>query len=169
MVTLTLTFRLIQARDQTRLPCEFGANPFSGSQDISYTNKTLQTDGAKNRTWRSSLHALKHNYDLECRLQSDSSWLFLSSCSFWDEMLLERMHSYCLRLALIIHHPSDYNRVFLFNVYFVMKQIYNFLRFCELLVITCTQLKTIHLTTGFDDVRYNVYIWHYIFQLIFGS
>lgn len=30
-------------------------------------------------------------------------------------------------------------------------QIYNFLRFCELLVITCTQLKTIHLTTGFDD------------------
>jgi len=50
-----------------------------------------------------------------------------------------------------------------------MKQIYNFLRFCELLVITCTQLKTIHLTTGFDDVRYNVYICHYIFQLIFGS
>jgi len=32
--------------DQTRLSCEFGANPFSGSRDISYTNKK-QTDGAK--------------------------------------------------------------------------------------------------------------------------
>ena len=28
---LTLTFKLIHARDQTRLPCEFGANPFSSS------------------------------------------------------------------------------------------------------------------------------------------
>jgi len=40
---LTLTFKLIRARDQTRLPCEFGANPFSGSRDISYTNKKSQT------------------------------------------------------------------------------------------------------------------------------
>jgi len=31
-------------------------------------------------------------------------------------------------------------------------QLYNFLRFCELLVRTCKQLKTIYLTTGFDDV-----------------
>jgi len=37
--SLTLTFKLVQVRDQTRLPCEFGANPFSGSQYISYTNK----------------------------------------------------------------------------------------------------------------------------------
>jgi len=37
---------------------------------------------------------------------------------------------------------------------FQLEQIYNFLRFCELLVITCTQLKTIHLTTGSDDVRF---------------
>ena len=36
---LTLTFKLVWARDQTRFPCEFGANPFSGSRDISYTNK----------------------------------------------------------------------------------------------------------------------------------
>ena len=36
---LTLTFKLVRARDQTRLPCEFGTNPFSSSQDISYTNK----------------------------------------------------------------------------------------------------------------------------------
>jgi len=27
-----LTFKLISARDQTHLPCEFGANPFSGSE-----------------------------------------------------------------------------------------------------------------------------------------
>jgi len=28
-----------RARDQLRLPCEFGANPFSGFRDISYANK----------------------------------------------------------------------------------------------------------------------------------
>ena len=36
---LTLTFKLVRARDQTRLPCEFGANPLSGSRDIWFTNK----------------------------------------------------------------------------------------------------------------------------------
>jgi len=36
---LTLIFKLIQARDQTRLPCEFGTNPVSSSRDISYTSK----------------------------------------------------------------------------------------------------------------------------------
>jgi len=37
--SMTLTFKLVWVRDQRRLPCEFGANPFSGSRDISYTNK----------------------------------------------------------------------------------------------------------------------------------
>ena len=36
---LISTFKLVRAKDQTRLPCEFGANPFSGSRNISYTNK----------------------------------------------------------------------------------------------------------------------------------
>jgi len=41
---LTLTFKLVQARDQTHFPCEFGANSFSRSADISYkTNKKSQT------------------------------------------------------------------------------------------------------------------------------
>jgi len=39
LVTLTLTFKLIQARDQTSLPCEFGTNSFSSARHISYTNK----------------------------------------------------------------------------------------------------------------------------------
>jgi len=34
---LTLTFKVVQAREQTRLPCEYGTSPFSGSGDISYT------------------------------------------------------------------------------------------------------------------------------------
>jgi len=55
---LTLTFKLVWARGQTRLRCEFGANPFSDSRYISYTNKNTQTDGAKNRTFRSSLRAV---------------------------------------------------------------------------------------------------------------
>jgi len=54
----SLTFKLARVRDQTRIPCEFGANPFSGSGNISYTNKKQQTDGAKNRTLRSSLHVV---------------------------------------------------------------------------------------------------------------
>jgi len=32
LLKLTLTFKLVRVRDQTRLPCEFGANLFSGSQ-----------------------------------------------------------------------------------------------------------------------------------------
>jgi len=54
-----LTFKLVRARDQTRLPCEFVANPFGGSRDISYTNKKSQS--AKNRTLRSSLRAFVNN------------------------------------------------------------------------------------------------------------
>jgi len=34
-----LTFKLVPARDQTRLAGKFGANLLSGSRDISYTNK----------------------------------------------------------------------------------------------------------------------------------
>jgi len=41
-----VTFKLVRARDRARLPREFGANPFSGSRDISYTNKKV-TDSAK--------------------------------------------------------------------------------------------------------------------------
>jgi len=33
---LTLTFKLVRARNQTRVPSEFGANPFSGSRNIAY-------------------------------------------------------------------------------------------------------------------------------------
>jgi len=36
---LTLTFKLVWERDQTRLPCEFSANPFSGPRNISQTKK----------------------------------------------------------------------------------------------------------------------------------
>jgi len=40
---VTLTFKLVRASNQTRLPCEFGANLFSGSRDISYTDKNRLT------------------------------------------------------------------------------------------------------------------------------
>jgi len=45
-------------RGTKHLPWDFGTNPFSGSWDISYTNKKPQTDGAKNRTCRSSLRVV---------------------------------------------------------------------------------------------------------------
>jgi len=59
---VTLTFDLdIQTRSSmgpNTLLCEFGTNPFSGYQDISYTNKKV-TDSAKNRTLCSSLCVVK--------------------------------------------------------------------------------------------------------------
>ena len=54
---VTLTFDLDQARDQTRLPCEFGANPFSGSRDISYTNKNHRLTAPK--TEPSAVHCVR--------------------------------------------------------------------------------------------------------------
>ena len=53
---LTLTFNLVRERDQTCLPCEFGANPFGSSRDISDSKKV--TDSTNNRTLRSSLCAI---------------------------------------------------------------------------------------------------------------
>ena len=44
LLLLTLTFQLVWAKDQTRLPCEFGANPFSGSCH------PLSNTSPKNRT-----------------------------------------------------------------------------------------------------------------------
>jgi len=58
---LTLTFKLVRVREQTRLPCEFGTNPFSGSRDIWFTNKIKKqkvTDSTKNRTLRSLLRVV---------------------------------------------------------------------------------------------------------------
>jgi len=34
---VTLTYKLVRATDQIRLPCEFGSNPFSGSPEIFHT------------------------------------------------------------------------------------------------------------------------------------
>ena len=39
--------QLVCARDQTCLPCEFGANPFSGFGDILYTNKKTRLTASK--------------------------------------------------------------------------------------------------------------------------
>jgi len=55
LLPLTLTFKLVRARDQTRLPCEFGAYPFCGSGDISCTKSHRQRQ--KQNLTRSSLRA----------------------------------------------------------------------------------------------------------------
>jgi len=47
---LTLTFKLVRARDQTRLPREFVANPFSVSRDISYMHKQKKSQTAPTKT-----------------------------------------------------------------------------------------------------------------------
>jgi len=45
LILVTLTFKLVRARDHTHLHCEFGANPFSRSGVISVTNKKVECDG----------------------------------------------------------------------------------------------------------------------------
>jgi len=59
---LTLTFKFVQARDQACLPCEFGANPFSGSRDIWFTNKqTINKTRAKD-VLPNKPHAARRNH-----------------------------------------------------------------------------------------------------------
>jgi len=58
---LTLTFKLLRATDQKRLPCEFRANPFSGSRDIWGTNKNEQTKKSQTAVKTEPyLRAVKH-------------------------------------------------------------------------------------------------------------
>jgi len=58
---LTLTFKLFRPRDQTDLPCEFGTNPFSGSQNMSHTNKQTnkKVTAPKNRTLYFAAHSVR--------------------------------------------------------------------------------------------------------------
>jgi len=80
---LTLTFELVSAKDQTRLPCQFGANPFSGFRDISYTNE--KSHSAKNRILRSSLRAVMISvpYFLWPSYGTRQAIIFLSSRFFY--------------------------------------------------------------------------------------
>jgi len=43
LTMVTLTFKVVRARDQTHLPCEFGTNPFSGSEIFHIQTKRSQT------------------------------------------------------------------------------------------------------------------------------
>jgi len=74
---LTLTFELIRASDQTRLACEFGANPFSGSRDISYTSKKV-TDIAKRTLYACGSKTgpvLLPHYQLQFTTHSQWEWV----------------------------------------------------------------------------------------------
>jgi len=55
---LTLIFKLVWARDQTRLPCQFGANPFSDSP-IYFTHKQKTTDWRHKKTEPSAVHCMR--------------------------------------------------------------------------------------------------------------
>jgi len=99
-LTLTLTFQLIRARDQTRLPCEFGTNLFSGSRNISYINKKHRLTAPKNRTFLSSLCEVKTCF-AGTRLNKNRSsgpnsayyWHYSSSDSI--SLTLQYLFPYC--------------------------------------------------------------------------
>jgi len=54
---LTITFKLVRARDQTRLSYEFGANLFSGFRNISCRNKKHKLTAP--RTKPSTVHCVR--------------------------------------------------------------------------------------------------------------
>jgi len=92
---LTLTFKLVCARDQTCPPCEFGENMFSSSRDISYTNKEPQTDGAKNRTFCSSLRVV-------ITLHQSQALLTLTITNFHCKLHVQRiLITWCMTYRLM--------------------------------------------------------------------
>ena len=88
---LTLTSKLVRARDQTRVPGEYSANPFSGSRDISYTNEQKSYRQRQKRTLRSSQRAVitvrKKRHTGCGHLQRTARCVFrcVGSAFLWDD------------------------------------------------------------------------------------
>ena len=101
---MTLTFKLIQARYQTRLPSEFHANPFTGSRDISYSNKKHRLTSPKREP--SAVHCVCGNeivalVGAACNCNSHSR-----RCRFNAELFLlsgRRSGGVCIRCR---HHTA---------------------------------------------------------------
>jgi len=91
VVTFTFTFK----PNRTRLACEFGANPFSGSRDIWFINKTrmwanAQRDGRPAEfRWRTPFNAAKFGWRplLECRAvtaqRRETRWNLQGCVEIW--------------------------------------------------------------------------------------
>jgi len=93
---LTLTFKLMRVRDQTRLPCEFGAHRLSVSRAVSCTQKSHRQRQKQNLTQFTAcgknvftciLTAWRQSRD--CRYTRAADWLPLSlhglrSIAPWD-------------------------------------------------------------------------------------
>jgi len=112
-LTLTLKLKLVRATNQTRLPCEFGTNPFSSSWDIWFTNKkqtklemwaNAQPDGrpAEYR-WCPLFNAAKFGWRplLQCRAvtlpRRDTRWNMMGcpKPANWSQLLVDRSSPYC--------------------------------------------------------------------------
>jgi len=76
---LTMTLKLVRARDQTRLPHEFGVNPFSSSGDISYTNKKSHRQRQKQNLTQFTASSNEWNV----RIRHNSYFAVLCLC-WWD-------------------------------------------------------------------------------------
>jgi len=107
---LTLTFKLARARDETRLACEFVANPFSGSGDISYTNKQTNkpkvTDSGTNRTLHSWLKGKGNEEYLYSAFLNQSTYKALRHGS---HSFTCKQHHACLSFVAFTrcHHHSN--------------------------------------------------------------
>jgi len=84
------------AIDQTRRPCEFGANLLSDFWDISYTNKKKpQTDVTKHRTFRNSLRAvINTTHEHWCQLSGDKSQKSHKNKTYTDTAVITYFQKY---------------------------------------------------------------------------
>jgi len=99
---MTLTFKLVRSSDQTRLPCEFGANPFSGFRDRLFhtQTKTPQTDGAKNGTFRSVLRAVTRILTINVSVPS----LLIVATPLVRPSAFFTVSTLCTQMIIFIHH-----------------------------------------------------------------
>jgi len=99
---VTLTFKLVQARDQTCLPCEFGANPFSSSRDISYTNK-------KTTDWRRQKQNLQQFIACSEELNTSLTVNNLSNTAWTECPWLRTYKHSSIVLAFLVGSMSNHN------------------------------------------------------------
>ena len=119
LTLVTLTFKLVQRRDQTCLLCEFGTNPFSGSRDISYTKKNTdrrrQQHNLPQFTVHSSLREVNSDVCMLLALEPllparQTPWIHV--CTHTNKQILDL--SFGLFMATLCNSAGHYNFVLQF-------------------------------------------------------
>ena len=102
----TLIFKLVQARDQTHLPCEFGAYLFSHSRNIWATNKKSLVMKCKIKATELTQNWSKWTLQSAIKMGFIVLWLSMSMPS--KSSLTAQTMKYFPRTSRKIHRLADY-------------------------------------------------------------